>query len=224
MGYTTDFDGCVTVSPPLSAEEVEYLNKFSETRRMDREKGPYYVDNAGQFGQDRENDIRDYNRPPSCQPGLWCQWVVSEDGSEISWNGCEKFYDAEDWMAYIIEHFVGSNPVAKQVDPSRFAFLQGHTVEGDIFASGEESGDLWKIEVRDNVVTRVEGHVTFENEMEPPAPPVNPQVEALARTRITIRHAREEWDKQVTGSPHLNVSRETFEIFLRDLEEASGIR
>ncbi len=220
MGYTTDFEGSVTVSPPLSAEEIEFLNKFSETRRMNRKKGPYFVDGTGDFGQGRDSDIIDFNSPDPSQPGLWCQWIASDDGSEIFWNDAEKFYCALEWMEYIINHFVGPTPIAQAELP----FLKGHTVKGTISADGEDSGDFWKLEVDGNVVSRVEGRVSFEDEPPPEPPPVQPGLEALARTRIAIRHAREGWDAQVQRSPHLTISRETFEIFLRDLEDASGIR
>ena len=49
MGYTTDFSGHVTVEPPLNDVEVAFLSKFAETRRMDREEGPYFVDGPGQI-------------------------------------------------------------------------------------------------------------------------------------------------------------------------------
>lgn len=214
MGYTTDFEGSVTVSPPLSPEEVEFFNKFNNTRRMDRKSGPYCVDGTGAFGQDPDEDVLRYNEPPAGQPGLWCQWQASEDGTEISWDGGEKFYNAFEWMIYVIEHFIGSNPAAK----SELPFLQGHSIEGEIFAEGEEDGDLWKIEVRGGIVSRVEGHVS-------PGPVHVPLVvDKLAAVRVSLKEARKQWDAQVQRRPHLVVSRETFEIFLRDLEEATGIR
>ena len=36
MGYTTEFDGSVSISPPLNAHEIAYLRKFAASRRMDR--------------------------------------------------------------------------------------------------------------------------------------------------------------------------------------------
>ncbi|HVK36196.1 MAG TPA: hypothetical protein VM428_11120 [Microlunatus sp.] len=41
MGYTTEFTGFVTVSPPLNPAEIAYLDQFSDTRRMNRPAGPY---------------------------------------------------------------------------------------------------------------------------------------------------------------------------------------
>ncbi len=160
MGYTTEFEGVVTIDPPLNEKEVEYLNKFSETRRMVRRNGPYYIGGKGDFGQAREEDVIDYNKPPDGQPGLWCQWVASNDGTTIEWDFGEKFYHAAAWMEYIIEHFFGSDPIAKQ-DNEHFDFLQGHTINGTIEAIGEERDDLWKIVVTDNKVEVLKGTVTY---------------------------------------------------------------
>ena len=159
MGYTTDFDGEVSIDPPLNAEEISFLRKFNNTRRMAREKGPYYVDGSGMCGQDRESDITDYNSPPRGQPGLWCQWIPSDDGTIIVWDGGEKFYNAEEWMEYIIDHFLAPNAKAKKQLP----FLQAnHTVNGTIHAQGEERGDIWAIVVTDNIVRRKQGRISYE--------------------------------------------------------------
>lgn len=163
MGYTTDFDGEVTIDPPLSAEEVKYINQFAETRRMNRKNGPYYL-GIGDFGQDHESDIIDYNHPPEGQPGLWCQWVVSEDGTTLEWDGGEKFYDATEWMRYLIDHFLGHDPQAAR-DNIHFGFLQGHTLNGIIYAQGEESGDVWKIVVDGNEVMEIRGRTVYDDEI-----------------------------------------------------------
>jgi hypothetical protein len=149
MGYTTYFDGAVEIDPPLNDEEIEFLTKFAETRRMDRTKGPYYVDGGGFMGQENEPDIINFNRPPTGQPGLWCQWIPSEDGTLIIWDEGEKFYDADVWMKYLIDHFIGSNPKAQKELP----FLQGHVCNGSFQAQGEDYDDKWMLSVRDNRVT-----------------------------------------------------------------------
>jgi hypothetical protein len=64
MGYTTEFDGSVSISPPLNAHEIAYLRKFAASRRMDRARGPYFVDGSGPSGQGHDDDIRDINKPP----------------------------------------------------------------------------------------------------------------------------------------------------------------
>jgi hypothetical protein len=149
MGYTTDFHGSVTVEPPLSQDEMAFLTKFSGTRRMDCDQGPYYVDRGGFAGQDRDPGVRNYNAPPKGQPGLWCFWVPTEDGMGIEWDGSEKFYSAEEWMEYLIEHFVGSTPKAAAELP----FIRPHVLNGEILAQGEDITDRWLLVVKDNVVT-----------------------------------------------------------------------
>jgi len=162
MGYTTDFEGKITIEPPLNIKEFKYLETFASTRRMNRKNGPYYL-GTGNFGQAREADIIDYNSPPDDQPGLWCQWVPTEDGEGLEWDGGEKFYNATEWMQYLIDHFLGDDPIAKKVDAD-FDFLQGHTLNGTIYAQGEEPGDIWKIVVKDNVVKEVGASIVYDDE------------------------------------------------------------
>lgn len=151
MGYTTYFDGEISIEPPLDAEEVAYLQKFSDTRRMDRKKGPYFVGGTGMFGQGNDPDILDSNRPPKGQPGLWCKWTVSDDGRAITWNGAEKFYASAEWMKYIIDHFLKPDCHASKFNGMAF-IKANHTCNGVIEAQGEESSDRWDIVVENNVV------------------------------------------------------------------------
>ena len=157
MGYTTEFDGQVTIDPPLNEREIEFLKKFNETRRMQRKNGPYYVDSGGFMGQDHEKDIENYNQPPTGQPSLWCQWTPTSDGKAIQWDGGEKFYSSTEWMEYIIKHFLCENPKAK----ARLPFLQGHVVNGEIEAQREDSDDIWKIVVTNNKVESVTGSKVY---------------------------------------------------------------
>lgn len=149
MGYTTEFSGQVTIDPPLNLEEINYLMRFNETRRMNRRNGPYYVDGGGFHGQAEEADILNYNNPPEEQPSLWCQWVPNDEGTAIEWDGGEKFYYAAEWMKYLVEHFLQPGAHAA----SQLPFLQAnHVVNGVIEAQGEETGDHWALIVEDNKV------------------------------------------------------------------------
>jgi hypothetical protein len=82
MGYTTEFDGSVSISPPLNADEIAYLRKFAASRRMDRARGPYFVDGSGPFGQGPDGDIRNFNQAqmqpePGASPPLLQSWPLS---------------------------------------------------------------------------------------------------------------------------------------------------
>lgn len=160
MGYHTEFSGQLTIEPPLTKEQVQYINKFSDTRRMQRDPDqlahmpdpireavnlPLGVNGGYYVGQDRDAVI-EYNRPPSGQPGLWCQWVVSHDGSVLEWDGGEKFYEYGDWLRYLIEHFFSK---------------WGRTLEGKICWQGEESDDRGIIYVhRDGSVEEIPDELT----------------------------------------------------------------
>jgi hypothetical protein len=161
MGYDTTFQGTVAVVPPLNVHEIAYLRRFAGSRRMDRDLGPYYCGD-NDFGREPDADIRNHNRPGPDQPGLWCKWVPSDDGSRIAWSGAEKFYDAEKWMAYLIRTFLmpGAVLAAEMVLPAAgryYApefehFTFDHVLNGVIDAQGEEDEDVWQIAVADNLV------------------------------------------------------------------------
>lgn len=167
MGYNTTFEGEFTVSPPMTPEHVRYLDAFAGTRRMKRDPeltatlpdpvreaanlpvgidGGYYVGNRDGFGQDHTPNVVNYNDPPAGQPGLWCQWVPAGP-TAIEWDGGEKFYEYTAWIEYLIEHFLAP---------------WGYTVDGEVFWSGEEEGDLGKIVVEDNVVTEKQARIVYD--------------------------------------------------------------
>ena len=157
MGYTTTFHGQIAINPPLNEAERAYLTKFSETRRMNRLSGPYFVDGSGYRGQGKDGDIVDDNEPPLGQPGLWCQWVPTADGRGLEWDGGEKFYDSVAWMQYLIDHFLKSDAIGKGA-PELAGFTFDHVLSGKIEAEGEERSDLWTLVVTDNKVEAESGH------------------------------------------------------------------
>lgn len=139
----------------LSPEQVAYLHRFGSTRRMkldadvaatldDPERlavglpvgpeGAYFV---GLLVMDDDRAICDPNSPPERQPGLWCQWVPSEDGTAIVWDGVEKFYHYDRWLAYLIEHFLAP---------------WGFLLNGSVIWQGENDGDQGTLRVYDNKV------------------------------------------------------------------------
>jgi hypothetical protein len=167
MGYTTDFEGFVTITPPLNASEIAYLNDFAETRRMHRAAGPYFVRGTGAFGQGNDGDVLDFNSPDPSQPGLWCQWRPLSDGSGLEWDGGEKFYNAPEWMRYLVA-LISTKPddetyALMLAADERFAdFTFDHVVEGEIQAQGEDTGDRWLLVVTDNVVAVQKATFTYE--------------------------------------------------------------
>lgn len=145
MGYTTEFSGSFQLNQPLQPRMKEFLTIFNETRRMKRNvdeafgiDGEFYVLGGGSYGQDHEANIVNFNDEPSTQPSLWCQWRPSEDGTAIEWDGEEKFYHYSEWLFYIINKILAPN---------------GYVLNGTVTWQGEETGDVGKIHVVDNVIT-----------------------------------------------------------------------
>jgi hypothetical protein len=134
--------------------------------------GEYFVGGTGHAGQDRDESIIDFNTPPgqldfttenynerwtqneirriegSCQPGLWCQWMIGEevDGYVLQWDGGEKFYHYVEWLKYLIKNFF---------EP------WGIKLDGEIEWVGEDSNDRGKIVVINNVVTVYDAEYTY---------------------------------------------------------------
>lgn len=166
MGYNTEFEGSFEFEEKLSDEMIQYINRFSTTRRMKRdvekiketyhdwkqlsfngnlgEDGEYFVGDSEWLidWRSRNNDIDpsiiDYNEPPATQPGLWCQWIVSLDGKYLEWDGNEKFYDYVEWLDYLITHFFTPNNI----------FLNGN-----VMWRGDDFDDMGKITVEHNKIT-----------------------------------------------------------------------
>ena len=172
MGYQTEFQGHFTLNKPLHRVHAEYLKAFAGTRRMKRDPkiaetlpdpiryavdlpigqdGEFFVGNSNDndFGQTNDKSIVSFNEHPKTQPGLWCQWEISEDGTELSWNGGEKFYNYTAWLKYLIKNFF--EPWKKKLT-------------GEINWYGEDRDDIGKIKVRNNDVFVFDGEITFGDE------------------------------------------------------------
>jgi hypothetical protein len=139
--------------------------------------GEYFALDDGDFGQGGHNvdkSIIDYNTAPgqtpyngtgdfekiyklnqkkekegTCQPGLWCQWIIEGDGEALVWDGGEKFYNYVEWLKYLIAHFF-----------SKWGVL----LNGTIHWTGEDSTDMGQIVVENNVVKVLRGVITYEEE------------------------------------------------------------
>jgi hypothetical protein len=64
VGCTTEFTGDVTITPPLNPHEIDYLQRFAETRHVHRTKGPYLAGGTDFSG----SDIFDNNNPTPAYP------------------------------------------------------------------------------------------------------------------------------------------------------------
>ena len=177
MGYTTQFDGVFTLDQRLFDSQALYLLQFAATRRVKRnvavlqnvpdpartaaglplgEDGGYFVNQKW----DEENDwisAVDYNKSPSGQPGLWCQWIPTADGRGIQWDGREKFYRYIAWLQYSIVHFLQP---------------WGYCLNGEVKWAGESPNDTGQITVENNNIVCPAGRDFLKEVTEPvPVPP-----------------------------------------------------
>ena len=158
MGYSTDFYGEFKFNKPVTEALAEYINRFSNTRRMPRDNekikeiypnwkelcffgelgnnGEYFAPIDNCFGQTQDESIIDYNGfEKAVQPGLWCQWIIKDDS--LVWDGGEKFYNYVEWLQYLIDNFF---------DPL------GYELSGDIAWQGEDPDDCGVIHVANNYI------------------------------------------------------------------------
>ncbi len=138
MGYTTQFSGVFGLNKALDDKTFEFLKRFNDTRRMARKvDAKYGVQGEFYTEDDRSNSVIDNNAPPITQPGLWCQWMPSDDRMSIEWDGGEKFYHYIEWIKYII---------------SKVLAPRGYVLNGVVEWRGEEFHDIGQIEICDNIV------------------------------------------------------------------------
>lgn len=182
MGYTTDFTGALTLDKPLKLAHANFLSALNATRRMQRDavkaarrpdpirkaaglpignEGEYFVGDEDPMGL-RGPDVINHNASPSTQPGLWCQWTPGDkrgipffdkpidEGEAITivWDEGEKFYCYKEWITYIVDHFLKP---------------WGYVLNGEVKWAGEESEDIGKIIVKDNVITIHEGKILYQD-------------------------------------------------------------
>ncbi len=165
MGYTTYFNGEFSFNREIDEETKIFVNRFSRVRHMKRNpekikeifpdweknclngnlgiEGEFFVggDALEPFGQKEDESVMDGNRPASTQPGLWCQWEISENGT-LKWDEGEKFYYYVEWLEYLIKNIF---------------IPKDYILNGEISWEGEDSDDFGTIVVVNNEVTTKEG-------------------------------------------------------------------
>jgi hypothetical protein len=153
VGYTTDFEGQFNLDRPLDDETFALLKGLSQTRRMKRDLGPEYgVEGEffveGDWGNvGRPETILDSNTPPRTQPGLWCQWMPTDDRKSLEWDEGEKCYRFTEWLTYIVNQIL---------------IPRHYVLNGSVTWQGEDSWDMGRIVVKDNVVTEQQARITYE--------------------------------------------------------------
>ena len=161
MVYRTSFEGSFLLDKPLQQKYRAYLKKFSQTRRVKcfaeqlatypdplREavglpvgpEGAYFV--GKNLGYEDpvvfEDDTSRFLVPPQSQPGFWCKWTPTEDGTAIVHNGHGDFYFYVEWLQYLLVHFL---------------IPWGYTLNGTVYWRGSDEHDYGCVVVEQNTVT-----------------------------------------------------------------------
>jgi len=97
------------------------------------------------------NDFCDKRHEEENSIGFYCDWEFDEETNSIIWNESEKFYNSAEWLKHLIDTFLAP---------------KGFTCNGEIDCQGEESGDSWRIIVRDNKVFTSIAEKVYKNEKE----------------------------------------------------------
>lgn len=150
MGYTTDFFGKFNLDKKLTDDQAEYLRLYADTRHYTRKGRPSdlmdklnipFGEDGEFFAEEEEHNPRtkfliiNYNEPPGDCPGLWCDWIPSEDNLGIEWNGSEKFYNYVDWLNFILKNFL---------------VPWGYNLTGYVRFQGEDESDKGYIRIKNN--------------------------------------------------------------------------
>lgn len=86
MGYTTQFQGVVKITPELKTSQVKFIQ--------------------GMFG-----DMREWNPEEAKRLDFtWFDFEFNEEMDGLQWDGTEKFYDADTKMQYLIDRAVEKYP------------------------------------------------------------------------------------------------------------------
>lgn len=129
MGYSTEFQGGLKLNRELTHKEWVELRKLTNSYDQDV------------YAQ--------YTETPETIPNSYLQWESNEDGTEIVWDGGEKFYDYIHWLRWLIKHYLAP---------------RGLILNGKIAWQGDDISDAGIIYATNNKIThhksKVEGIIT----------------------------------------------------------------
>lgn len=125
MGYTTKFNGHIDLSRKLTLAEAKALLEFNEDPDL----------------------IKEGEHPDSS----YMQWVPSQTLDAIVWDGNEKFYDYEQWMAWLL----------------RWLDARGIKANGQLEWRGEDHSDIGRISIVDNAMEVEKGAPTKASNHKP---------------------------------------------------------
>jgi len=148
MGYYTDFQGELKITPTPSIKMKQFLDGLFGTRRVKRNSN-LGVEGEFEVFDNNQRNIIDNNTPPRTQPGLWCSFEFSNDDTFYPYDG--KNYGYIEWVFYIINKVLKPN---------------GYELNGVFRWRGEDFDDMGTVKVEKNILYVNDDLYTLENYIE----------------------------------------------------------
>jgi hypothetical protein len=189
MGYTTDFDGSLKISRPLTQKQTKYINAINATRRMKRDvnklmdtykgkhgnpsakdktnaqevyghQGEFFAKDDGDFGQGDDGTVLDHNCPPGQVGFAQGRVAKGQPGLWCQW-GVNEDGDVLQWDGG--EKFYNYIEWLEYLIKN-FFIPWGRKLNGEIYWYGEDRDDCGKIKVRNNEVFTFEGQIQYKDD------------------------------------------------------------
>jgi len=165
MGFITRYLGRFDITPALNAVEVEWLQSFAAIHRRHYSE-PYEVamnPRAVEQAAARRSSAGASRSSPGPfttlvvrdgSPSPHLDWVPCPTGCCLQWTGDEKSRAAEEWVGYLIDHFLRPNAHASRGDRPDFdEFTFDHVVSGVVAGCRNDNRELFLIRCLDNELT-----------------------------------------------------------------------
>lgn len=96
--------------------------------------------------------------PSDGSPYPHLDWTPCVDGCCLTWDSrTEKSRMAQEWLQYLIDHFMRPGALARTSTRPDFAdFTFDHLVNGTIAAERDDTRELWLIQCRDNDISTMQ--------------------------------------------------------------------
>lgn len=156
------YTGSLAIEPPLNKDEVKALTAFFHSDRILTRGGP--LDCRIRPGY--HSDVIDVRQPAEGQPGLRCDLEVSEDGTTLSWDRSEETTERnlDQWIIWLINYLLkpgaeydirerGFDLSQMSDDNLLRSFTFDHYVDGEMTGTAVEADGVWRITVKENVVS-----------------------------------------------------------------------
>ncbi len=166
MGFSTKYLGRLEIQPPLNDSEADWLRAFAAIDRRHYTE-PYEVamnpralefDRLKQRQADRGSSCGDAFTslaPRDGTPYPHLDWAPCYEGCCLTWDGTEKSRMAEEWLQYLIDHFLRPGAYARLDGRPEFEhFTFDHVVNGTIAAERDDTRELFLILCEDNTIRR----------------------------------------------------------------------